>query len=78
MVHSIDDNRLASLEINNGDRLLIQAGVRIYRGLKSGAIWELHWHTTADKWQSVLEGEIDLTFFASDFFFADKRITVRR
>lgn len=34
--------------------------------LEPGAVRELHWHPTADEWQYVLEGKIDMTMFGAN------------
>lgn len=34
--------------------------------LEPGAMRQLHWHPNADEWQYVLNGEMDLTVFASE------------
>lgn len=33
--------------------------------LEPGGIRELHWHPNADEWQYILDGEMELTVFAS-------------
>jgi oxalate decarboxylase len=33
--------------------------------LERGALRELHWHTTADEWQYVLEGRVSITMFGA-------------
>ena len=33
--------------------------------LDAGALRELHWHPTADEWQYVIEGKVNVTLFGS-------------
>ena len=34
--------------------------------LDPGALWELHWHPTADEWQYVFEGKVSVTLFGAN------------
>ena len=38
----------------------------MFQKLKSGALQQPHWHTTANEWQYLVKGEVRITLFGSD------------
>src|SRR4051812_12901633 len=42
--------------------------------LEPGALRELHWHPTADEWQYVIEGEVNVTMFGSGGRFRTEKL----